>query len=501
MHKCFKCGTEFEGKFCPECGTQWLETKNCPQCGAALAGSAKFCNNCGYSFVESAEAKRKKQPSKIGIFFKKVWAWIRAHLKVIIPTACSLVVAIVICSLIPTFIAMGVNGTYYAYSFDEKGEIVYSEKDYITLSSGKWKDSDGNKGTYSRSGKNVTLKYRDQAAEDFGDIMGDLGVEIPTEVKLKATVVNGVLTVTDGTREETYATKSHKHKYGKWEVTKEPTCTLQGEQKHSCSCKKFETEVLDIKHGEVRDGRCVICGQTQLKYVETQIRKPYELADGSYVEHYINGYAVCGFAEGFTESENVEILAEYEGLLVIEIGDLAFYSCKLLKSVTIPNSVTYIGEHAFNDAYKLTSIYYAGNVANWCSIDGLYYLMERDRTLYIDGKELTGDLVIPNGVTSIGAWAFAFCTGLTSITIPGSVTSIGQQAFFGCSGLTSVTIGNSVTSIGMQAFDYCSSLTSIQFNGTKAQWKKIKKDDDYCTNNCTVQCTDGKLDKEGNEIE
>ena len=76
MHKCFKCGTEFEGKFCPECGTQWLETKNCPQCGAALAGSAKFCNNCGYSFVESAEAKRKKQPSKIGIFFKKVWAWI-----------------------------------------------------------------------------------------------------------------------------------------------------------------------------------------------------------------------------------------------------------------------------------------------------------------------------------------------------------------------------------------------------------------------------------------
>lgn len=71
MHKCFKCGTEFEGKFCPECGTQWLETKNCPQCGAALAGSAKFCNNCGYSFVESAEAKRKKQPSKIGIYLKK----------------------------------------------------------------------------------------------------------------------------------------------------------------------------------------------------------------------------------------------------------------------------------------------------------------------------------------------------------------------------------------------------------------------------------------------
>lgn len=190
------------GNFCPECGTQWLKKKHCPQCGATLAGSTKFCNNCGYSFVESAQTKGAGKASvffaKVGAFFKKVWTWIRSRLKIIIPTACALVAVIVVCSLIPTFIAMGVNGTYYAYSFDDKGEIVYSEKDYITLSSGKWKDSDGNQGKYSRSGKNVTLTYRDQAAEDLGDIMGDLGVEVPTEIKLKAIVVNGVMTITDG---------------------------------------------------------------------------------------------------------------------------------------------------------------------------------------------------------------------------------------------------------------------------------------------------------------
>ena len=70
-------------------------------------------------------------------------------------------------------------------------------------------------------------------------------------------------------------------------------------------------------------------------------------------------------------------------------------------------------------------------------------------------------VTIPNSVTSIGDCAFYWCTGLTSVTIPNSVTSIGERAFYDCSGLTSVTIGNSVTSIGSQAFSGCSGLTSV----------------------------------------
>ena len=64
-------------------------------------------------------------------------------------------------------------------------------------------------------------------------------------------------------------------------------------------------------------------------------------------------------------------------------------------------------------------------------------------------------------VTSIGSYAFQYCSGLTSITIPNSVTSIGEKAFFGCDGLTSATIPNSVTSIGNLAFALCSGLTSV----------------------------------------
>jgi hypothetical protein len=76
-------------------------------------------------------------------------------------------------------------------------------------------------------------------------------------------------------------------------------------------------------------------------------------------------------------------------------------------------------------------------------------------------------VTIPNSVTSIGA-AFENCTSLTSVTIPGSVTNIGDAAFLWCTGLTNVTISNGVTSIGITAFSRCTSLTSITLPGTVA---------------------------------
>ncbi|MDD7417748.1 MAG: leucine-rich repeat domain-containing protein, partial [Spirochaetales bacterium] len=85
-----------------------------------------------------------------------------------------------------------------------------------------------------------------------------------------------------------------------------------------------------------------------------------------------------------------------------------------------------------------------------------------------DGKTVTGlknkevtQLVIPDGVTEIGYYAFSGCTSLTSITIPDSVTIIGNRAFSGCKSLTSITIPDSVTIIGNRAFSGCTSLTSI----------------------------------------
>ena len=145
---------------------------------------------------------------------------------------------------------------------------------------------------------------------------------------------------------------------------------------------------------------------------------------------------------------------------VTSIGGSAFRGCTGLTSITIPNSVTSIGDHAFYGCRGLTSITIPDSVT---SIGSAAFW-------YCSG--LTS-VTISNSVTSIDEGAFRDCSGLTSVVIPDSVTSIGYEAFDGCSGLTSIIIPDSVTSIGARVFLGCSGLKKVFYAGTEKQWKAI----------------------------
>ncbi len=159
----------------------------------------------------------------------------------------------------------------------------------------------------------------------------------------------------------------------------------------------------------------------------------------------------------FSETELVIPEKVYVGsteLTVTSIGAGAFSGCPGLTSVTIPASVTSIGAGAFFGCTGLTSVTINSDAIMSQDYSWDYSLVR------IFGPQVKS-VIIGEGVTRIGNFAFIYCSDLTSVTIPESVTSIGDRAFDGCTGLTSVTIPEGVTSIGDYAFSYCSSLTSV----------------------------------------
>lgn len=143
---------------------------------------------------------------------------------------------------------------------------------------------------------------------------------------------------------------------------------------------------------------------------------------------------------------------------ITSIGDSAFEGCTRLTSITIPSSVTRIGEDAFKGCIELAELIVDPNNSIYDSRGNSNALIETSTNTLIYGNSHT---TIPNTVTRIGDYAFDGCSNLTMITIPNSVTSIGECAFKDCIGLTNITIPNSVTTIENGAFAGCTGLTSI----------------------------------------
>jgi len=183
-------------------------------------------------------------------------------------------------------------------------------------------------------------------------------------------------------------------------------------------------------------------------FVGTRITTPV------YNDH-VFAYLPHSYSGAYTVPDGIESIASE-----------AFFYCQHLTSVTIPNSVTNVGDFAF-DQVGITAPVYNDYVFAYMPTsysNGTYIIPDGIESIaggaFFYCNQFTS-IILPNSVTNIGNYAFAECNRLTSITIPNRATTIGNAAFAVCRQLTSVTIPSSVVYIGDGAFDGCTGLTSV----------------------------------------
>ena len=145
---------------------------------------------------------------------------------------------------------------------------------------------------------------------------------------------------------------------------------------------------------------------------------------------------------------------------ITSIGDLAFYRCGNLTSVSLPNSLVRIGKDVFFGCSSLTSLVIPDNVTH----------IDSDLCAFCSSLET---VKLPKRLIKSGGALFAGCTSLTSVALPENLNGIPWRMFYDCSSLTTISIPVSVDFIDEEAFSGCNALSTVNYSGSQSDWKNI----------------------------
>lgn len=155
---------------------------------------------------------------------------------------------------------------------------------------------------------------------------------------------------------------------------------------------------------------------------------------------------------------NVEL-----GTSIEVIGSMAFMSCHQISSVTFPATLREIGDMAYYECDGINKVHIE-NIAAWCGVKfggRTSNPVNFSQNLYVDDQLLT-NLDIPEGVKAIGNYAFLNCRSIKTLTFHEGLESIGDNCFENCTGIAEVVLPNSVTSVGRNLFSSCYNMTSAK---------------------------------------
>ena len=522
--QCKKCGAQYEGNFCPQCGTPAEEKmRACPVCGKERGEDERFCKGCGYDFgretpAESAEAEtsaaaaavqpqehenavvqpqepaaetaRPQEPVVVASVQpqKTVAAAVRRPFpkkKVVTGIAVVAVIAVFLAILIPTV-------AYFSNKFriDVLEKISLGDsRQYVLDVLGEPYDYAENSSVFQYYSDNYRklLEKNDsfdpddiQDWEDFGDAFDEaleLEQKLQTEEYQYISVTfdaEGYVSSVffDANRCEQSSTKKVLESYSLLRNNIE--VSFDGED-YTVNELQYVAEYTDGSYYKgITTGYVEELGNTRIYWSDRFGNECSYLASAEMNLYYDSLEKVLYIYSSSVSKEDIpdDVETVEFGEDVFSIGADLFQNCSSLQNVIMGDNITVIGTGAFAGCSGLNV--YITDLSKWCQIQFSQHSSSatygdsnpiRGGSLYLNGELLT-DIVIPDEVARVYAYAFYGYYQMESLYIPGSVKNIGACCFYNCGNLKDVVIENGVTDIRREAFYGCNSLTSVMIPGS-----------------------------------